>query len=257
MITTLTKAVKLIQRNPLLFIRLLFSKVYNAVFSPQRTLTNHNLTQSRVINEIIQRAHRQRTDISDHLITLFVEGTQTKPRLIVELGVRGGESTYVFERVSQLTGAKLVSVDIEDCSSSSTYENWMFVQMDDIAFAQQFESWCVQRQIIPEIDLLFIDTSHKFDHTVQELQYWLPFTSSQAKVILHDTNMRHIYRRADGSLGVTQHQHRGVIAALEQYFNKSFNERLSFLDYQQGWLIKHVSHSSGLTILEKITPPLA
>jgi len=36
------------------------------------------------------------TDISDHLIVIFVESIVLQPKLIVELGVRGGESTFVL-----------------------------------------------------------------------------------------------------------------------------------------------------------------
>ncbi len=79
-----------------------------------------------------------RTDISDHLTTLFVESLIAKPTLIVELGVRGGESTYVLERVARLSRAKLVSVDLQDCSLASTNENWHLVRSDDVVFAAEF-----------------------------------------------------------------------------------------------------------------------
>src|SRR6059058_4649927 len=62
------------------------------------------------------------TDISSHLEALYVAGLAAHPRLIVELGVRGGESTFVFERVARRAGADLVSVDIADCSAVSRYE---------------------------------------------------------------------------------------------------------------------------------------
>lgn len=51
------------------------------------------------------------TDISDHLPDLFIESLKHDPGLIAELRVRGGESTFVLERVAKLTDAKLVSVD--------------------------------------------------------------------------------------------------------------------------------------------------
>src|SRR5258708_24796497 len=66
------------------------------------------------LDEIFQRA-QARTDIRDHLVPMFVETMEMEPQLIVELGVRTGESTFVFERVARLCGARLVSVDIDDC----------------------------------------------------------------------------------------------------------------------------------------------
>jgi hypothetical protein len=123
--------------------------------------------------------------------------------------------------------------------------------MDDIAFAKLFKSWCAERGIDPAIDVLFIDTSHLLDHTIEEINNWLPLTSSQAKVIFHDTNMGGIYFRTDGSTGVGPDNQRGVIAALERYFHTTFREKRDFVDYRGGWIIRHYARSSGFTILER------
>src|SRR5262249_44383255 len=92
------------------------------------------LPELQQIQERIQRD----TDISDHLPTLFAESLAAMPKLIVELGVRGGDSTFVLERVARLCRAKLLSVDIEDCSNVSDNPEWMFIQRDDITFAAEF-----------------------------------------------------------------------------------------------------------------------
>jgi hypothetical protein len=100
--------------------------------------------------------------------------------------------------------------------------------------------------------VLFIDTSHLYEHTVQEIEHWFGYLNEHAKVIFHDTNMRVLYFRKDGSTGVNMDDHRGVIAALEHYFQLRFNERRDFVDLHNGWLIKHHANCSGLTILERI-----
>jgi len=245
----LQKSLRLFRKSPVRFFQVAFSEVYNSLFA--RPDTRPPQTESAYLNDVIRRSQQPRTDISDHLITLFNEAVTAKPKLIVELGVRGGESTFVLERVARLTGAHLVSVDIEDCSDSSSYENWNFIQMDDVAFAKQFKSWCAERNIDSAIDVLFIDTSHLFDHTVEEINNWLPLTSSRARVILHDTNMGGFYFRTDGSMGVGPDNQRGVIAALERYFRTTFREKRNFIDYRDGWLIRHYARSSGFTILER------
>jgi cephalosporin hydroxylase len=207
-------------------------------------------SSSPELNEILHRA-RTRTDISDHLPTLFAESLSLQPRLIVELGVRGGESTFVFERVARLSGARCVSVDIEESSCANHYHEWLFVQSDDIKFAKEFPAWCCQNGLPTEIDILFIDTSHFFEHTVQEIEHWFPLLAPCAKVIFHDTNQRRIYFRKDGSMGVGWNN-RGVMAALERYFNQSFNEKEDFIDLVNGWLIRHYANCSGLTTLTRV-----
>ncbi len=211
----------------------------------------HSPTDLPELREIKERA-LLKTDIADHLETLFAESVSIKPRLIVELGVRGGESTFVFERVAKLFGAALVSVDLEDCQQVSAYGRWSFVKSDDIEFAKGFEAFCQKKGFAPQIDILFIDTSHWYEHTVQEIKSWFPFLSEHAKVIFHDTNMKEVYFKKNGSIQFGWDNKRGVIRAIEEHFKTVFPENEDFIDFRKGWLIKHFAHSSGLTILERI-----
>lgn len=202
-----------------------------------------------VVKEIEARCFT-RTDISDHLKQLFVESIEMKPRLIVELGVRGGESTFVLERVARLFDIPLVSVDIEDCSGVSNYPKWHFIKSDDIEFAKQFQSWANSKNLPQTIDVLFIDTSHIYEHTVQEIKYWFPLLSSTAKVLFHDTNQRLVYLRKDGSIGIGW-TNRGVMRAIEEYFGTRFPENHSFVDIINGWIIKHEPRCNGFTVLTR------
>jgi cephalosporin hydroxylase len=259
-------------KNPGKTILFLISTVYN-IFRDLRSHKNLISADSKELNEInsclvtgagmdersilkeleeIKKRSIKRTDISDHLVTLFVESLNIKPRLIVELGVRGGESTFVLERVAKLCGSTLVSVDLEDCSDSSSYKNWIFVQSDDIEFAKIFEVWCKEHGIQSTIDLLFIDTSHIFEHTVKEIENWFPFLAEKSKVFFHDTNLKRLFFRRDGSIGVGWNNQRGVIRAIEKYFGKGFNEKEDFTELRDGWRITHYANCNGFTILEKV-----
>jgi len=225
------------------------SKIYN-LFVTKKVFGGHGPSDLKEFNEIKKRMAK-RTNISDHLLTLFVESLSVRPRLIVELGVGAGGSNFVLERVAVSYGSKFLSVDIKDYSGTSSYDGWTFIQKDDIEFAREFGGWCKNHGTKPEIDILFIDTSHLFDHTVQEIDSWFRFLSKASKVIFHDTNLRDIYFRRDGSMGCGWNNDRGVIRALEEYFHTSFNEKKDFIDLRNGWIIKHYSLCNGLTILEK------
>lgn len=242
----LTRTIKNLQRRTLRSI----SRIYNALLDlnpSKRQVSPH----SRELNEVY-KCSLARTGINDHLVTLFSESLSIEPRLIVELGVRRGESTFVLERVARLCGSTLISVDIDDCSGVSSFEDWIFVQKDDIEFAKGFAKWCENRQIQPHIDVLFIDTNHLFEHTVQEIKFWFPFLSDKSKVFFHDTNLKSVCFRKDGSMGLGWDNDRGVIRALEEFFTASFNEKKDFVDFKNGWLIKHYSLCNGFTVLEKI-----
>jgi hypothetical protein len=159
----------------------------------------------------------------------------------------------LLERVARLCGAHLISVDLDDCENISSYEKWTFVRRDDIRFAGEFGPWCRRRHMVPEIDVLFIDTSHLFEHTLREIECWFPFLSGRAKFFFHDTNMKEIFRREDGSLGHGWNSDRGVIRAIEAYLGKSFDESKNFVDIRCGWLVKHHAHCNGFTILERMS----
>jgi cephalosporin hydroxylase len=192
------------------------------------------------------------TDINEHLERIFIETVLFRPTLIVELGVRGGASTYVFERAARLADATLVSVDISDCSRVSSYPKWHFIQGDDIAIAYDFPDLCATWNIKCGIDVLFVDTSHYFDHTVEEIRAWFPLLSPRAKVIFHDTNLRAIGPRRDGRFQLSWDNNRGVIRALEQYCGICVDEQQVFTEYAKGFVIRHWPICNGLTILDRL-----
>jgi cephalosporin hydroxylase len=166
--------------------------------------------------------------------------------------VGGGESNFVLARVARLTGARLISVDINDRAHVSQEPGWLFVHKDDIAFAKEFPDFCRSHGIEPVINVLFIDTSHLYDHTVQEIEAYFPFLAPHAKVLFHDTNLKEVFYRQDGSMDLGWDNKRGVIRALETYFKKSFPETTSFLDVVGPWIIRHNPHCAGMTVLERL-----
>lgn len=202
------------------------------------------------------------SDISEHLNMLFFFAMDVKPRLIVELGTRGGESTRVFLSAAALSSARVLSVDIEDCSGLDLphRERWSFVKTDDIEFGQRgFAEWCAAANVKPEIDLLFIDTSHLYEHTKQEIETWSPLLSKSGAMIFHDTNMgQGVYGRLDRSVGrYGWDNQRGVIRAVEEFLGRNYDERRFFAtrffaDVAKGFLAAHYPHCNGLTVLKKI-----
>ena len=205
----------------------------------------------KVLDEVRRRATRP-TDICDHLEELFLLCLDREFRLIVELGVGDGESSFVFERAAKLWDAVLVSVDIEDRANVSTYGKRHFLHGDDVAFGETFPSWCADRGFSPEIDLLFIDTSHLYEHTVREIRAWFPHLGPSARVVFHDTNMKESFVRRDGSIGTGWDNERGVIRAVEEHLGQSFPEGEDFTRIIPGWLVRHRASCNGFTVLDRI-----
>lgn len=209
-------------------------------------------SSSRELNEIRMKA-LENSDISDHLETLFIESFEVQPKLIVELGVRTGQSTFVFERVAKLCDSHLVSVDIEKQLVASSWNKWSFIQENDITLADRFKNWCLEKGVDSKIDILFIDTSHEYNHTKEEIAKWFPLLSQNAKVFFHDANVKMLYKRRNGTIGKAYNDDRDVMRAIEEYVGASFDEKRDFVDLVNSWLVRHHAICNGMTILQKVS----
>ena len=203
--------------------------------------------------------YRERSDISDHLGTLFAETVATRPRLIVELGTRGGESTRVLIAAAGLTQASVLSVDIDPAPPLEVpgKERWTFVQSDDVAFGREpggFRAWCAARGLEPQANVIFIDTSHLYDHTRAEIAVWHGHLAPGGALIFHDTNMgRGVFSRLDGTLSASGWDNqRGVIRAIEEFLGRSYDERTFFTDVVRGYLVTHRPNCNGFTVLRRV-----
>ena len=135
------------------------------------------------------------SDIEEHLPVLKRYCLNRNAQKILELGVRNGESTRLFLEVCDITGGKLISVDINDCSGVSKSERWQFIQADD-----------TELDFNEQIDILFIDTSHEYMHTFMELSKFGDLVRKGGVIFLHDTFMP------------------SVMKAIEDYLKKDHSE---------------------------------
>jgi len=208
------------------------------------------LSDIKELNEIREKSLIL-TDINEHLETIYNETVKAQPKLIVELGVRGGESTFVFERAALISESNLLSVDIEDIDFKSDYEKWQFYRGDDIELGKNFTKFAKENNLPEKIDVLFIDTSHQYKHTVDEINTWFKHLSDNGIVLFHDTFISTIFRRKDGTIGGGWNNKRGVIRAIEEYLKTKFDEKQPFVTTVKGFEITHHPYCNGLTILKK------
>jgi len=162
-----------------------------------------------------------------HLLRLYqlVVGVPLKDKIVVELGVRNGESTTAFLAAVNDSGGHLFSVDILECQrvrKRLTGEpNWTFVQRDDMDVVKEWNQ---------PIDHLFIDTDHAFDHTLAELREWGKWVKFFGLISLHDIHTR---------------TYRDVPKAIRQYLSE--NPAFKYTEY---------SGSYGLGLIQKRFPSL-
>lgn len=178
----------------------------------------------------------------------------------MELGTRGGESTRALLSAGALSNPTLLSIDINDCAGLDLpyREHWRFIKADDIEFGTNgFRRWCADEGLEPSIDVLFIDTSHLYDHTKQEIRVWTPYLAEDGVMMFHDSNTRNgVYARVDGSFGYSDNRGRGVIQPIEEFMGRRYDENAYFTDYANGFLVIHFPHCNGFTILKRHESPV-
>ncbi len=190
-----------------------------------------------------------KSDISEHLSFLYIYLCSTKPLNILELGTRGGESTKVLEKYCSQMNIIGRSIDLNtepEWLADSKF--WSHYVGDDVYLGQQInetKKW-PNGEIFHELDFIFIDTSHLYMHTLQEIQTYLPLLKKGVgSIAFHDSNLLFKpTRRLDGQINLGWDNQRGVARAIEEYFNFKFHEDTlqvqlindqKFVFYHQPW----------------------
>jgi predicted O-methyltransferase YrrM len=126
------------------------------------------------------------SDIGGHLIYLHQRAAALPHCKALELGVRGGCSTAAFLAGVEDSDGHLWSVDIAnpDPPANGWRDNprWTFHLGDDLILGDT--------DLLPAVvDLLFIDTSHRYQHTLDELTLYGPRVRTGGVILLHDTEL--------------------------------------------------------------------
>ena len=88
---------------------------------------------------ILNYSNHKDTDISSHLPAIFSHCVLKNPKMVIELGVRSGESSFAFKNALDLLDSKLIGVDIStesaDVYKNLNIKNSTFKVMDDLKFS--------------------------------------------------------------------------------------------------------------------------
>lgn len=199
------------------------------------------------------------SDISDHLPVLQFMVNAAKPKTILELGTRDGQSTRIFCEYVQAKGATGFSCDLSAAPEFlEKHVSWTHFEMDDLELAsllKEEQKW-PNGSNFKGLDFCFIDTSHEYQHTVDEIEAFWPLGNPGAFFVFHDTNMSSsTNRRIDGSLNTGWDNKRGVVRAIEEYFYLSLKENSLFVLQRPNEKINSLLHfpwCNGMTLIQKV-----
>jgi hypothetical protein len=115
--------------------------------------------------------------------------------VIAELGTRTGQSTSALLAGAAVTGGHVYSVDLDFGPRSGVESGFDRPPW----WAQEAGLWSARSgsdtsdeaaEFIPaELDILFIDTSHRYQHTLDELKMYVPRVRPGGMVLMHDVEL--------------------------------------------------------------------
>lgn len=128
-----------------------------------------------------ERLCRTPSDIVGHLPRFVLMTLEMDASHVIELGTRTGVSTVAWLYALEQTGGWLTSIDIDAKPDIGDHAHWKFIQGDDTDPA-------IYGQLDPA-DIVFIDTSHLYEHTLIELNLYRWLVKPGGKLVLHDTEL--------------------------------------------------------------------
>ncbi len=137
------------------------------------------MTAAETLSQWLRSDHApdRNSDIRGHLPMLY---DAARGRRVIELGVDRGVSTAAFLAAQEQHGGLTLSVDNRPCVGVfAGHQCWRFVQADSL-----------DETIVPigqaAFDVLFIDTDHSYERTLDEMELWTPVVRRDGVLFLHD-----------------------------------------------------------------------
>ncbi|HEX9510829.1 MAG TPA: class I SAM-dependent methyltransferase [Puia sp.] len=115
---------------------------------------------------------------------------------IVQLGHYEGFSTLLFGFMQRRMGFKnsIFTIDIDNTVSERT-QSWVnraglqdYVKVVVSNSSEAFLPAAAREYFKDEINMIFIDSSHQYDHTIEELDLWHNSLKDQGLIVLHDVS---------------------------------------------------------------------
>jgi predicted O-methyltransferase YrrM len=134
------------------------------------------------LEEEYHRLCTEPSDIHLHLPRFVDLALARDARHVIELGTRTGVSTVAWLYALEQTGGRLTSVDVDEKPGIGDYPHRTFIQGDDTD-PELFES-------LEMADIVFIDTSHIYEHTLRELNLYRWVVKPGGVIVCHDTELQ-------------------------------------------------------------------
>lgn len=135
-----------------------------------------------------EKCSKHNSDIAGHLPLLYNLTKTLKPSVIIQAGIRDGNSGSAFAKASLEEGLTLVDIDTNELGDNrlleirSDEDKWHFHQgrTDDKKIVQDIQKYK------GKVGIFFTDTSHNYNDTKFELDTYSKLLSPEGIILIHD-----------------------------------------------------------------------
>ena len=145
-------------------------------------MTSEKSAAERIADDFAFRL-TQGSDICDHLQFMHDTVLAYRAPVVIEMGVRTGNSTCALLHAALQAGGQVWSADVNESQVPEYWHEipeWHFRQGDSVSPG-------VLRWMPKRADVVFMDTSHTFDQQLAELRKYVPRVKPGGTVLIHDT----------------------------------------------------------------------
>ena len=154
-------------------------------------MLNKVMTALKTLNELSRRHAQGQPDenVYEYVYNLFILVVTWKPKIILELGTAEGFSTRALLAALKFNGeGYLFTVDLPGSWSKRSRER-LIPQLKELGFERHVKFLLaddVKMEWTRHVDMIFLDTNHKYEHTLAELNKFSKWTRL---IVLHDTRI--------------------------------------------------------------------
>jgi predicted O-methyltransferase YrrM len=168
----------------------------------------------------------------------------TEP-VILEFGVRHGQSTEFFLNICEKNNGFLYSVDIDDTSKKFNSEKWKFIHGRDDNFK------LVESYIPKKIDLIYIDSFHDAEHVAKIFFHYYPFLKDNGCLIIDDVSwLPYSKKNERDNFNSEINNHETFFKILDIYNNNTKNFDLSF-NFKSSGMAKIIKKNEKNLLISK------
>ena len=168
----------------------------------------------------------------------------TEP-VILEFGVRYGQSTEFFLNICEKNNGFLYSVDIDDTSKKFNSEKWKFIHGRDDNFK------LVESYIPKKIDLIYIDSFHDAEHVAKIFFHYYPFLKDNGCLIIDDISwLPYSQKNERDNFNSEINNHETFHKILDIYNNNTKNFDLTF-NFKSSGMAKIIKKNDENLLISK------